>query len=127
MNSQFGPLNGSSKSAKFLVEAKSSISPQKNGRIVCGCFTLEHNPEAPNIIIAGSGPIIEHEADLFCRQNSLVPIFIKRRPNEWEYVGAYKAVRYSNDPAEIAAHHNGLIIPLNEVTRVIFLQRAAMS
>jgi hypothetical protein len=55
-----------------------------------------------------------------------VPIFIKRRVNEWEYVGDYKAVRFSTDPVEIAAHHKGSITPLNEVTRVIFLQRSAM-
>jgi hypothetical protein len=101
--------------------------PTENNRVVCGCFTLRHNPEAPDIIIPGTGPIIEQEAILFCDQNYAVPIFIKRRPKAWEYVGDYKVVRFSTDPAEIAAHYKGSITPLRQVTRVIFLQRAAMS
>lgn len=98
--------------------------PTDNKRVVCGCFTLDHNPEAPDIIIPGTGKVIEREAKLFCEQDHPVPIFIKRRPNEWEYVGHYKAVRFSTDPKDIAAHHKGSITPLSEVTRVIFLGAA---
>jgi hypothetical protein len=99
--------------------------PTDNKRVVCGCFTLEHNPEAPDIVIPGTGRVIQKEAKIFCGQDYPIPIFIKRRVNEWEYVGDYKAVRFSTDVADIAAHHKGSITPLNEVTRVIFLQRAA--
>lgn len=98
--------------------------PTVNNRVVCGCFTLKHNPEAPDIVIPGTGPVIEREARLFCAQNYAVPVFIRRRPYKWEYVGDYMAVRHSTDPADIAAHHKGSITPLNKVTRVIFLQRA---
>jgi hypothetical protein len=97
--------------------------PTKNGRVVCGCLTKKHNPEAPDIIIPGTGPIIESEARLFCEQDYPVPIFIKQQPGEWVYVGDYRVDRFSTDPAEIAAHHKGSITPLNEVTRVIFLKR----
>ena len=99
--------------------------PTENKRVVCGCFTLEHNPEAPEVIIPGTGKVIEREAKLFCEQEHPVPIFIKRRVNEWEYVGHYKAVRHSTDTADITAHHKGSITPLAEVTRVIFLKRTA--
>ena len=109
----------------ILGGSKVDYLPTKDERVVCGCFTLKHNPEAPVIIIPGTGPVIEPTAKLFCGQDYPVPIFIKRRVNEWEYVGHYKAVSHSTDPAEIAAHHHGSITPLNEVTRVIFLQRAA--
>lgn len=97
--------------------------PTENKRVVCGCFTLEHNPEAPDIVIPGTGRVIQREAIIFCGQDFPVPVFIKRRVNEWEYVGDYKAVRHSTDPAEIASHYKGSITPLNKVTRVIFLQR----
>ena len=99
--------------------------PTVNDRVVCGCFTLKCNPEAPDIVIPGTGPIIEREARLFCAQNYPVPIFIKRRPNKWEYVGDYRVLRCSTDPAEIAARHKGSITPLSKVTRVIFLQRTS--
>ena len=98
--------------------------PTANNRVVCGCFTLEHNPEAPDIIIPGTGRVIEREGKLFCDQDYPVPIFIKRRVNEWEYVGDYKAVNNSTAPTDIAAHHKGSITPLKEVTRVIFTMRA---
>ena len=99
--------------------------PTENKRVVCGCFTLEHNPEAPDIVIPGTGRVIQREASVFCGQDYPIPIFIKRRVNAWEYVGDYKAVRHSTVLAEIAAHHKGSITPLNKATRVIFLQRAA--
>jgi hypothetical protein len=97
--------------------------PRVDTRIVCGCFTLDHNPEAPNVIVPGTGPVIEEEARLFCEQKHAVPVFLKRQPNAWEYVGNYKVDRFSTDPREIAAHHQGSITPLNEITRVIFLKR----
>jgi ribosomal protein S27E len=98
--------------------------PTENKSVVCGCFTLEHNPEAPDIVIPGTGKVIEREAKQFCEQNYPVPIFIKRRVNEWEYVGDYKAVNHSTAATDIAANHKGSITPLKEVTRVIFMKRA---
>jgi hypothetical protein len=94
-------------------------------RVVCGCFAREHNPEAPDVVIPGTGEVIERTAKLFCEQEYPVPLFIKRKVNQWEYVGHYKAVRFSTDPQEIAVHHKGSITPLNKVTRVIFLSRSA--
>jgi len=99
--------------------------PTENKHVVCGCFTLEHNPEAPDIVIPGTGKVIEREAKQFCDQNYPVPIFIKRRVNEWEYVGDYKAANHSTAATDIAAHHKGSITPLKEVTRVIFMKRAS--
>ena len=97
--------------------------PTENGRVVCGCFTLKHNPEAPDIIIPGTGPQIEGEAQIFCTQTYAIPVFIKRQPNEWEFVGKFKVATHTTDESEIARHHCGSITPLNEVTRVMFLKR----
>jgi hypothetical protein len=98
--------------------------PFEAGRVVCGCFTLEHNPEAPDIVIPGNGPVIQRMAHVFCEQDHPVPIFIKRRPNEWEYVGDYQVERFSTTSEDIAAHHKGSITKLNEVTRVIYLRQS---
>jgi hypothetical protein len=111
--------------SKILGGSEIDYLPTEKGKVVCGCFTLDHNPDAPNVVIPGTGSVIERRAKIFCEQKHPVPIFIKRHVNEWEYVGDYKAVRYSTDPADIAAHHNGSITPLNKVTRVIFLHRAS--
>jgi hypothetical protein len=97
--------------------------PFEAGRVVCGCFTLEHNPEAPDIVIPGNGPVIQRMARVFCEQDYPVPIFVKRRPNEWEYVGDYQVERSSTAPEDIAAHHKGSITKLNEVSQVLYLRR----
>lgn len=97
--------------------------PTVDGRVVCGCVTLDHNPEAPNIIIPGTGPVIQRTAELFCQQTHFVPLFIRRQTNEWEYVGNFRVARFTTDPADIAAHHCSSITPLSEITRVIFLER----
>ena len=100
--------------------------PMVDDRVVCGCFTLDHNPEAPDVVVPGTGKIIQQEAAQFCSQDYPVPVFIKRGVNQWEYVGDYKAVRFSTLPADLAAHHKDSITPLNKVTRVIFLKRATL-
>jgi hypothetical protein len=68
--------------------------PTESKRVVCGCFTLEHNPEAPDIIIPGTGKVIEREAKLFCEQDFPVPIFIKLRPNDYPADNARQRVTY---------------------------------
>ena len=98
--------------------------PTHNGHVVCGCFTLDHNPEAPDVVIPGTGKTIEQESEIFCGQQNPIPVFIKRHVNGWEYIGDYRAARYSTDPVDIAAHHKGSITPLHEVTRVIYLEKA---
>jgi|ERR1043166_932808 hypothetical protein len=99
--------------------------PRDGDVIVCGCFNRAYNPNAPDVILPGTGPEIEYSAKLFSKQETAVPVFIRLRPNEWEYFGDYKVERFSTDPIEIKAHHAGSITPLNEVTGVMFLTKAA--
>ena len=99
--------------------------PRDGDVIVCGCFNRAYNPKAPDVVLPGTGPEIEYSAKLFSDQKIAVPVFVKLRHNEWEYLGDYKVDRYSTDPLEIKAHHAGSITPLNEVTRVMFLVKVA--
>jgi hypothetical protein len=61
------------------------------------------NPDAPNIILAGTGEGIEGAADLLSAQRTPIPVFLKRGSGQWEYVGKFVAERCSRDPAEITA------------------------
>ncbi len=97
--------------------------PHEHGRIVCGCFNPRRHPEAPDIIMVGTGYIVQRNAKIFCAQQQPVPVFIRRDDKKWEYAGHYKAERFTTNRKETAAHHKGSIIPLNELTRVIFLKR----
>lgn len=59
------------------------------------------NPDAPNTIIVGKGPVIERNAKLFLNSKKFVPTYIKNETNSWSYIGEYKAVSYSTDKATI--------------------------
>ena len=72
---------------------KVSYLPQKAGRIVCGCFSTESNPEAPYEILVGGadeegseGPILR-KARMLARQDGSIPVFLMRAANQWMYDG----------------------------------------
>ena len=43
----------------------SSCLPHRDGRVVCGCFRPDLNPDAPDVILSGRGPTIERWARVF--------------------------------------------------------------
>jgi hypothetical protein len=76
--------------------------PHVDGKVVCGCFKSDLNPEAPNEILPGNGPEIVRWATRFYEQHSPIPVFLKRRTNQWEYVGNWIAESLTSDRSEIA-------------------------
>src|SRR5262249_17372491 len=81
-----------------------SYLPHVGGRIVAACLRLDIDPDAPLVILAGTGKGIEAAADLLARQQEAVPTFLKRGSGRWEYVGDFMRGRCSTDPEEIAGH-----------------------
>jgi hypothetical protein len=79
-----------------------SYLPQKGGRIVCGCFSTDSNPDAPNEILvgghdeAGSSPI-ERKARMLASQREPIPTFLKQTANAWVYEGKYRVRRVIED------------------------------
>jgi len=68
--------------------------PTRNGRVVCGCFKLDQNPDAPKEVLVGLGPQRENSAKTVVLQLEPIPVFVKREVGEWEYIGIYRATRY---------------------------------
>jgi len=64
--------------------------PQVGSRIVCGCFNLQYNPNAPAEILVGRGPRIEMKAAKLVAQGGTLPVFLKHGTNHWQYVGNWK-------------------------------------
>jgi hypothetical protein len=95
-------------------------------RIVCGCFQLDLNPDAPGIVLPGTRKDWIEKAILFRKQSvegpsGAVPIFVKAEGLPWEYVGRYRVEAATHNPAEIrihqerAAHQDiGLVMFLRE-------------
>ena len=96
--------------------------PARDGRIVCGAFRPDTNPDAPMIILAGKSAKIRKAAEQFAAQTDAVPVFLKRDANRWQYVGRFRVQRASTDPADIAKHEKRANRQ-NAVSIVLFLER----
>jgi hypothetical protein len=67
--------------------------PQKNHKILAGCFCQELNPDAPEQIQAGKGTRIYAKARLLSGQpETIFPVFIKNKEKGkyYKYVGDYQ-------------------------------------
>jgi len=95
--------------------------PRVGGRVVCACLRTEpdYNPEAPRVILAGRGPVIEESAAALIEQRGPIPVYLKRGSSAWEYVGDYEVERSSRLPADIA-HYEAQTG--REVTCAIFMR-----
>ena len=81
---------------------QSSYLPQRHKKIVCGCFNLERNPQAPEIILIENKTKVIEKAQLLLSQNEAIPVFVKRLSSNWVYQGYYHLQNYSQNQEEIA-------------------------
>jgi hypothetical protein len=70
--------------------SKEIYLPNKNGVVLCATLNKKYNPCAPRVILPGMGPRIQQAARMLTGQQEAIPVFIKRRVNEWEYVGKFQ-------------------------------------
>lgn len=96
-----------------------SYLPIANGRAVCACLNRDKNPEAPNVVVVGTGPGIENAGELLAMQVGSIPVFLKQESNAWTFQGSFEVARSTQDPAELAPYKtaNG-----SEITRLIYLK-----
>jgi len=66
--------------------------PTRNGLVLSICVTPKLNPRAPRELLCGVGPIMAKTGAMLAASSYRVPFFIKRRINEWEYMGLYRTV-----------------------------------
>ena len=82
-----------------------SYLPQRDGRIVCGRFTLKMNPDAPEEVPVGVKKKVVEKAETLSRQaDSRIPVFTKPdgRGSEWTYRGVYEFKDLIDDADAIA-------------------------
>jgi len=77
-----------------------SYPPTVEGQVVCACLRTDTNPDAPEIILVGSDPIIQQSAEALLSQRSVIPVFLRREAAKWEFVGHFRVDRASDDPDE---------------------------
>ena len=81
--------------------SKQSYLPERNGKILCGCFDEKLNSKAPYEIDAGKGPKILGGAKRLAKGGYAIPVFLKRKSNQWEYVGDFNCTGYSHNPDDL--------------------------
>jgi hypothetical protein len=96
--------------------------PHKDGRVVAGCFQPEMNPDAPAVVLPGTGPQVLRWSEQFSQQTEPVPVFLKTGPNRWRYAGQFRVAGRSLDPAVITEHarRSGR----TDISQVLFLEAA---
>ena len=100
---------------------RQSYLPYTGGRILAACLRPRDNPDAPRVILAGSGPRQSSCADLLCAQPDPIPVFVKKKTKEWEYRGRFRVVDCSEDPEAI--RHRAKVKALRpDVYKVICLE-----
>ena len=96
--------------------------PHADGKVTYGAFAKDLNPDAPSTVLPGTGDEIERWARVFYEQGDAVPVFIKKRSNEWVYMGQYRCVELSEDRDAIAAQAKKT--GRGDITMVLRLERA---
>jgi hypothetical protein len=101
----------------FGGNARAFLPRVNGGDIVAGCFDPDMNPRVPYEILVHNAPNAILNAQRFLEQSkpsrrrskspatnprSSVPVFLRRASNVWEYVGRYRAVRYTEDPDQVS-------------------------
>ena len=87
---------------EVLGGEKVSYLPQRDGKIVCGCFSPDSNPEAPYVILVGGDDddqkrTVERKANILVVQEEPVPVFLKRTSNDWLYKGIFRLKRVNRN------------------------------
>ena len=100
----------------------SSSLPHRDGRVVCGCFRPDLNPDAPDVILPGRGPKIERWARAFATQRDFIPCFVKADTNAWEYVGRFRVRRVISDAVELRARARAASRPPEDLSMVLYLR-----
>jgi hypothetical protein len=100
----------------------SSYLPHVDGRVVCGCFRFDLNPDAPDVILPGRGPQIERWARIFATQRDFIPCFVKADSNAWEYVGRFCVRRVISDAVELRARARAASRPPEDLSMVLYLR-----
>ena len=91
-----------------------------NGEVKGLALRLDLNPEAPEIVVVGTGPRIIHNANLLVNCNRPVPAYVKRGTNKWEYMRYYQATAYRRDESTIERYRHQRL--RSDVDGILFLE-----
>jgi len=112
-------------SALLGFEPRGYLSQDAVGVVRCGCFRLDYNPDAPDIVLPGTDEFIARQAVKFHEQRSFVPVFVKGSDFGWEYCGRYRVEALTQNEVEISLHEQRAEGRKAAISMVLFLQKEA--
>ncbi|WP_179258548.1 DUF3883 domain-containing protein [Caballeronia sordidicola] len=92
----------------------------KDGEVKGLALRLDLNEEAPEVIVVGKGPRIEHRAKLLLDTPYAVPTYVKRGTNAWEYLGEYRATAYRTGRSTIEQYRGER--RADDIAGILFLE-----
>jgi len=92
----------------------------KNSIVKGLALRLDINPGAPDVVVVGTGSRIQSRAELMLESQAVVPAYIKRRINGWEFLGTYRATAYGTDEETIDSYLGTR--PRADVAGILFLE-----
>jgi hypothetical protein len=110
----------STKELALNLSGGDSYIRTKNGEVKGLALRLDLNPEAPEIVVVGTGPRIVQNAKLIVNCNKAVPAYVKRGTNKWEYMGDYQATAYRRDESTIERFRHGRA--RSDIDGILFLE-----
>jgi len=94
------------------------------GKIVCGTFRKDLNPDAPGIVLPGKSKAHwAQNAVLLCQQSQSIPVFTKEAGLPWEYHGRFTGEGCTRNATEIAIHQERAENRDEPISLVLFLQK----
>ena len=95
--------------------------PHTDQRVVCACLVPEYNPDAPYVVLPGTGPDIIKWATVFAGQRDFIPVFVKRATNAWQYVGRFRVSEKTTDRDQVT-RWEAVSGRSGEISMVLFLE-----
>ncbi len=92
----------------------------KNGNVVAIAITPQKNENAPEILVVGKGPRRVAGAEQLVSSRRIVPLYMKREVNAWEFIGRYRAYDYRSARSDILKYRGSR--PLDQIAGILFLE-----
>ena len=104
MKTQVGDILTRDELSNYVGAGGDSCFLHNQNIVVAIAMNPELNPDAPEILLVGKGPMKEKYAATLLTSEAYVPTFIKRASHQWEYMGVFKAAKIEHNREVIAEH-----------------------
>src|SRR5918997_3087239 len=97
-----GNLYDMKQQSKMHGGAQQHCAPTKDGDVTLLRLTPEHDPDAPHIVDweSSNDPKVRQIQEQ--TQLKPLPVYVRRRPSEWEYMGRFRVTHVATDGPTLA-------------------------